>query len=234
MRQAVQKYGMISSGDTVGVGVSGGKDSLVLLSALAKLKEFYPEKFNIKAICVDIGFDNADFSPISDFCRNEGVEFHLEKTRIKQIVFDEMKEKNPCSMCANLRRGAICRAALKLGCNTLALGHNRDDANETLLMNLFFNSRLYSFEPVTVYEDTGLKLIRPMIYVSESRTRACAVKYSLPVMPKICPNDGVSQRENVKKLIENLSNANPDIRANIFSAITSSEYYKKHEKTNGD
>ena len=231
MRQAVQKYNMINEGDSIGVGVSGGKDSLVLLYALNRLRGFYPKKFSIKAISVDIGFENADYSGIRKFCNGENIEFHIEKTVIKQIVFDEMKEKNPCSMCANLRRGALCSAAVNLGCNTIALGHNRDDANETLLMNLFFNSRIYSFEPVTIYENTGLKLIRPLIFVSEGQTNACAVRYSLPVMPKVCPNDGVSQRESIKKLINTMSLHNPDVRTNIFSAICSTDYYKKHENT---
>ncbi len=233
-RQAVQKYNMINSGDVIGVGVSGGKDSLVLLSALNTLKNFYPRKFTVKAISVDIGFENADYSPIKEFCRREDIEFHIEKTQIKQIVFDEIAEKNPCSMCANLRRGALCRASTKLGCNVIALGHNRDDANETLLMNLFFNSRIYSFEPVTMYDDSKLRLIRPLIFVGEGQTLSCAKKYNLPVMKKVCPNDGYSQREHIKNLIEDLYRTNPNVKTNIFSAISSMEYYKKYENNNGE
>ena len=143
---------------------------------------------------------------------------------------DEKKEKNPCSLCANLRRGALCNTALKFNCTKLALGHNMDDANETLIMNLIFNSKITCFEPVTTYSDINISLIRPLIFASESQTGAFARKYNIPVIKKSCPNDGMSRREDIKKLIEEASKLNPRVRTNIFSAISHMNIYTQYEQ----
>ncbi len=234
LRQAIQTYDMINTGDKIAVGVSGGKDSLVLLKALKSLGEFYPKQFEIIAISIDTGFDNADYEPISNFCKNQDIEYTIIKTQIKEIVFDNLKAKSPCALCSKMRRAALCEAALAHGCTKLALGHNKDDATQTYMMNLIYNGNAMCFEPVTYYEDKKIAIIRPLVFASEYETTKCAAEESLPVMDKICPYDGNSKREDTKNLIYSLRAKCKNAEKNIFTAIKNSPEFKKYEKRNSD
>ncbi len=232
MRQAIQKYDMISEGDKILVAVSGGKDSMVMLEGLHILKKFYPKEFDIGVICVDSGFDGSNFDIIKNFCESKNINCHIEKTVIKEVVFEEMKEQNPCSLCSRMRRAALCNYAEKNNFNKLSLGHNRDDANETFIMNLMGNGKLECFEPKTSYDDRAITIIRPMIFVPEGLIYSSCRRNNIPVMKKICPVDGKTKRENTKQMIEIISRNHPGFKDNIFSAIQSLEIYTSKEKEN--
>ena len=222
-RRAIDDYQMIAPGDKIAVGVSAGKDSLTLLCALSELRRFYPVPFELCAITVDMGFDGADFTKIADFCKELDVPFHLVKTEISKIVFDIRKEKNPCSLCAKLRRGALHSAAKELGCNTVALGHHFDDTVETFMMNLFFEGRIGCFSPVTYLSRKEIKLIRPMLYMPEKDVRYFAAKANLPVIKSPCPADGNTEREEMKKLLADLDRKYDGLRYRLFGAIQRGE-----------
>ncbi len=218
-RRAVDDYGMIAEGDKIAVGVSAGKDSLTLLSALAQLRRFYPKKFELIAITVDMGFEGMDFIPIQKFCEGLEVEYHIVPTQISKIIFDVRKEKNPCSLCAKMRRGALHTAAKELGCNKVALGHHFDDVVETFMLNLFYEGRLGCFQPVTYLSRIDLHLIRPLIYMPEKDVRYFANKVSLPVIKSPCPADKNTERERMKELLHELEKNNKGLRYRIFGAI---------------
>ena len=222
-RRAVDDYEMIRDGDKIAVGVSAGKDSLTLLCALASLRRFYPKKFDLCAITVDMGFDGMDFAPIEDLCRELDVPYSVVPTQISKIIFDVRKEKNPCSLCAKMRRGALHTAAKELGCNTVALGHHFDDVIETFMLNLFFEGRLGCFQPVTYLSRMELRLIRPMIYMPEKDVRYFASKSELPVIKSPCLADGNTQREEMKQLLAKLDRENRGLRYRIFGAIQRGE-----------
>jgi tRNA(Ile)-lysidine synthase TilS/MesJ len=223
VRRAVDDYGMIDEGDRIAVGVSGGKDSLALLSALAEMRRFYPKKYSLVAVTVDMGFEGADFTPIKEFCDALDVEFTVQKTDIAKIIFDVRKESNPCSLCAKMRRGCLHAAAVEHGCNKVALGHHFDDAVETFMLNLFFEGRLGCFSPVTYLSRVGIKLIRPMIYMPEKDVRYFASKVELPVVKSPCPADGNTQREEMKQLLRDLDRKHDGLRYRIFAAIQRGE-----------
>ena len=223
-RRAVDDYEMIHEGDKVAVGISGGKDSLTLLCALADLKKFYPKKFDLCAITVDMGFETPmDFSKIQALCDELGVPYHVTKTEIAKIIFDVRKESNPCSLCAKMRRGVLHNTAKELGCNVVALGHHFDDVVDTFMLNLFFEGRLGCFQPVTYLSRADLHLIRPMIYMPEKDVRYFAVKAELPVIKSPCPADGNTQREEINKLIGDLDRKHKGLRYRIFGAIQRGE-----------
>ncbi len=223
VRRAVDDYGMIKDGDKSAVGVSAGKDSLTLLCALAELRRFYPNKFELAAVTVDMGFEGADFSPIRELCDGLGVEYHIVPTQISKIIFDVRKEKNPCSLCAKMRRGALYGYARDIGCQTVALGHHFDDVVETFMLNLFYEGRLGCFQPVTYLSNTGVTLIRPMLYMPEKDVRYFASKNALPVIKSPCPADGNTEREEMKKLLRELEKENKGLRYRIFGAIQRGE-----------
>jgi tRNA(Ile)-lysidine synthase TilS/MesJ len=223
VRRAVDDYDMISEGDKIAVGVSGGKDSLALLSALARLRLFYPKKFDVVAITVDMGFEGGDFSPIQDFCKTLGVEYVIERTEIAKIIFDVRKESNPCSLCAKMRRGSLHAAAVNAGCNKVALGHHYDDAVETFMMNLFFEGRIGCFSPKSYLSNRKITLIRPLIYAQEKDVRYFARRQELPVLQSLCPEDHATERENMKKLLHELERENEGLRHRIFHAMCKSE-----------
>ena len=223
VRRAVDDYNMIEEGDRIAVGISGGKDSLTLLAALAGLKIFYPKKFELVAISEDMGFEGSDWSAVSAFCEKLGVEYHIEKTDISKIVFDIRKESSPCSLCAKMRRGALHRAAKDLGCNVVALGHHFDDAVETFMLNLFFEGRLGCFSPVTYLSRMDITLIRPMIYMPEKEVRYFSNKVDLPVIKSPCPADGNTQREEMKQLLAKLDREHDGLRYRIFGAMQRGE-----------
>ena len=222
-RRAVDDYEMIRDGDKIAVGVSAGKDSLTLLCALADLRRFYPKKFELCAITVDMGFDGMDFSPIRKLCEELDVPYTVVPTQISKIIFDVRKEKNPCSLCAKMRRGALHTAAKELGCNTVALGHHFDDVVETFMLNLFFEGRIGCFQPVTYLSRTDLRLIRPMIYMPEKDVRYFARSANLPVVESPCPADKNTQREDMKQLLSRLERENKGLRYRIFGAIQRGE-----------
>lgn len=224
-RRAVDDYEMISDGDRIAVGVSAGKDSLTLLCALAELRRFYPKKFELCAITVDMGFeDPLDLSPIQKLCDDLGVPYHVIPTEIYEIIFNVRKESNPCSLCAKMRRGALHKAAVELGCNKVALGHHFDDVVDTFMLNLFFEGRIGCFQPVTYLSRMNITLIRPMIYMPEKDIRYFASKEELPVIPSHCPADGETERSEMKKLLTDLERTRyKGLRYRIFGAIQRGE-----------
>ena len=219
IRRCVDDYHMIEAGDTVAVGVSGGKDSLVLLMALNHLRTYYPKPFQLEAITIELGFDGMDFDPVQDLCRELDVPYTRLKTDIKEIVFDVRKEDNPCSLCAKMRRGALCDALRDRGITKLALGHHFDDAVETFLLSLVYEGRISCFEPVTYMSRTGVWQIRPMLYAGEGRIANLAKSLELPIVENPCPQDRGSRRYEVKQLLRDMSRTYPDLRSKIFGAI---------------
>jgi len=222
-RRAIDDYEMISDGDKIAVGVSAGKDSLTLLCALSVLRRFYPKKFELVAITVDMGLDGMDFTPIREFCDSLSVEYHIVPTQISKIIFDVRKEPNPCSLCAKMRRGALHTAAKELGCNKVALGHHFDDVVETFMLNLFYEGRLGCFQPVTYLSRIDLHLIRPLIYMPEKDIRYFTNKASLPVVPSTCPADKNTERERMKELLCELERNNKGLKYRIFGAMQRGE-----------
>ena len=218
-RRAIEDYNMIEDGDKIAVALSGGKDSITLLKALKSLQHFYPKKFNLIAISVNPDFEFFDADFLKRTCEEVGVPLFVEEYNISKIVFEDRKEKNPCSLCANLRRGILNTAAKREGCTKIALGHNLDDVLETFLMNLFFAGNISTFSPVSFMDRSGITLIRPLIYVPEKETKRFVRNSGTAVMPKVCPMDGNSTREYVKQLIVTLSLKNKHVKANIMGAI---------------
>ena len=219
MRKAIQDYNMIQDGDKIAVGLSGGKDSVILLNALYRLKQFLPINFDIMAITIDPGFDNFDTSYLKDLCYNLGIEYVIYDSHIKDIVFDIRNEKNPCSLCANLRRGMLNSVAIEHGCNKIALGHHMDDVIETLFLSLFYEGHIHTFSPVTYLSRSNIYLIRPMIYVEEKQIKSVINKSDFKIMNKCCSQDGFTKREYMKDLFKKLILDIPNVRSNIFGAI---------------
>ena len=218
VRRCVEDYNMISPGDKIAVGVSGGKDSLALLVLLAELKKYNHKPFELEAVTVDLGF-GMDFSGIEKLCRDLDVKFNLVETQIAPVIFDYRQEKNPCSMCAKMRRGAINQMLLERGLNKLALGHHYDDAVETFMMSLLYEGRISCFQPVTDLDRTGIIQIRPMLYLHEQTVDNFANKMNLPVIQNRCPVDKRTKREEIKKLVYELSGRYPDLKERVFGAM---------------
>lgn len=218
-RRAIQDYDMIRAGDCIAVGVSGGKDSLVLLIALSELRRFYPLPFTLRAIHVDLGFDGADLAETRRICREHEIPLSIVKTQIGRVIFDERREKNPCSLCSKMRRGALAHAAAELGCGTLALGHHKDDVVETLLLNLFYAGRIATFEPKSYLDRSGLTLIRPLLYLDEKEILYYCNRHAVTPDKSNCPANEKTRREEIKQLIRALSRENRDLTAKIFGAI---------------
>lgn len=222
LRKAIDEYEMIEDGDKIAIALSGGKDSITLLMALKNLQIFYPKKFDIIAVSVNPGFEffNSDF--LRKTCDNLKVPYVEEISHIKEIVFDIRKEKNPCSLCANLRRGILNSVAIREGCNKIALGHNEDDVLETFLLNLFYNGNVSCFAPVSYMDRSKITLIRPLIYAPEKEIKRFIKKNQIEVMPKNCPMDGVSKREDMKRMIYDLERQIPNVRSNLYGAVARS------------
>ncbi len=218
VRRCVDDYNMIREGDRIAVGVSGGKDSLVLLVLLAGLREYFNKPFELEAVTIDMGL-GMDYGPVEELCRSVQVPYTVVKTQIAPIIFDHRKEKNPCSMCSKMRRGALNQAILDKGFNKLALGHHYDDAVETFVMNLLFEGRIGCFQPVTDLDRTGITQIRPMLYIHEKTVDNFAVRRGLPVIENRCPVDKSTKREEVKQLVYDLSKTYPDLKERIFGAM---------------
>ena len=218
VRRCVDDYDMIKEGDRIAVGVSGGKDSLVLLVLLAGLKKYFNKPFELEAITIDMGL-GMDYSEIQALCDKWEVPYTVVKTEIGPIIFDYRKEKNPCSMCSKMRRGALNQAILDKGFNKLALGHHYDDAVETFMMSLIYEGRISCFQPVTNLDRTGIIQIRPMLYIHEKTVDNFAVRKELPVVENRCPVDKHTKREEIKQLVYDLSATYPDLRERIFGAM---------------
>jgi len=215
----VEDYNMIDAGDRVVVGVSGGKDSVLTLAALARLREFYPKKFDVVAMTIDPGAPGMDFAPVARLCGELGVEYHLIPVPIYEIVFEARKEKNPCSLCAKLRRGALSTEMNKLGLRKIALGHHYDDAVETMLMSLLIEGRISCFQPVTYLDRSGVTQIRPLLYVEERDVRGAVRRLGLPVVENPCPANGFTKREEMKELLPRLEKQFPQAKKKIFGAM---------------
>lgn len=229
VRKAVEEYDMIQDGDKIAVGISGGKDSLTLLCALARMRIFLKQKFSLIAITIDMGFENADFSEIAQLCKELEVEYHIIPTQIYEIIFNVRKEASPCSLCSRMRRGAIHDAAKELGCNKIALGHHFDDVVETFMLNLFFEGRIGCFSPITYLSRKDVTMIRPLIYTHEKDIKAFSKKENLPVYKSPCPADGHTQRAKMKDFLDIYEKEHPGLYNRILGAIQRSEVDGFHE-----
>lgn len=219
VRRAIDDYHMIEEGDKIAVGISGGKDSLTLLYALHGLKRFYPKKFEIHAVTVDLGFQNLNLDKIKEICEELQVEYTIVSTEIAKIIFEDRKESNPCSLCAKMRKGALNDAIKAAGCNKVAYAHHKDDVVETMLMSLIFEGRFHTFSPVTYLDRMDLTVIRPLMYMNEADVIGFINKYDVPVVKSPCPADGNTKREYIKQLLRNLNLENPGVKERMFTAI---------------
>ncbi|MEF9945137.1 MAG: ATP-binding protein [Lachnospiraceae bacterium] len=218
-RKAVDEYAMIEEGDHIAVGISGGKDSLTLLYALHGLKRFYPKKFTLSAITVDLGYQEFDLSPVERLCAELEVPYQIVKTDIAKILFDERKESNPCSLCAKMRKGALNEAVKEMGCNKVAYAHHKDDIIETMLLSLIFEGRFHSFSPLTYLDRMDLTVIRPIMFVDEADVIGFRNRYDLPVVKSKCPIDGYTKRQYAKELVKQLNTEHPGAKSRMFTAI---------------
>jgi tRNA 2-thiocytidine biosynthesis protein TtcA len=235
-RRAADEFLMIDDGDTIAVGVSGGKDSLTLLCVLAELRRFYPKHFNLQAITIDMGFAEIgsgapDFDSIAALCKSLDVPFHITRTHMARVIFEERKERSPCSLCSNMRRGIINDTAIKLGCNKVAYGHHNDDLIETFFLNLIHEGRLATFLPVTYLSRRGITVIRPFIYVPEKAIREFATRNKLPVAPPLCPADGHTQRAAVKELLHGLNRSYKGFKHRAFNAVKKAGLLEMREES---
>ena len=219
VRRALDDYQMIQENDKIAVGISGGKDSLALLYALAGIRKFYPRKFDILAITVDLGFPHMDFSPVRKLCEDLHVEYHIVHTQIAQIVFQSRQDASCCSLCAKMRKGALVDYAKQLNCTGIAYAHHMDDVIETAFMSMLYEGRFYCFPPVTYFEDRQMNIIRPLIYVSEAEILGFKNKYQLPVVKNECPADGNTKREYVKQRLRDIQRDYCDAKKHIFHAV---------------
>ncbi len=230
LRKGISKYQLIRDGDKIAVGVSGGKDSVVLLKLLAEYKKFAPEKFDLVAITVDLDFTDApaDFTPIKELCESLNVPYYVEKTEIGKIVFDVRQETNPCALCSKMRKGALNTLAKKLGCNKVALGHHADDLTDTLMLSLLYEGRLSTFAPKSYLDKIDLTLIRPMVMIKEMNV--IAYSKTLPIVKSCCPANKQTKREYVKGLISKIGEDIPQVRDMLFTALIHPERYNLFDK----
>ena len=223
VRKAVDDYQMIAEGDKIAVGVSGGKDSICLLLALKHLQRFYPKHFELEAITVSLGLPGANYDDIQAFCDEIGVHYSVVHTEIGQIIFEERKEKNPCSLCAKMRKGALNTQAEALGCNKVALGHNKDDVVETFFMSLFYEGRINCFAPVSYLDRSKLHSIRPLMYVPEWECRSFVKQNNIQIVKNPCLADGNTKRQETKELLAQLSKDYDNLQEKVFGAIKRSQ-----------
>lgn len=221
MRKAINEYDLIHNGDRICVGVSGGKDSIVLLHGLSLLRRFIGIDYEIIALTLDMGFNgtSGDFTPLADFCQKSEIEYHVIRTQIGEIVFDVRKEPNPCSLCARMRRGALHNAAVSLGCNKIALGHNYDDVVETFIMNLFTEGRIGCFSPISFLDRKQIHLIRPLVLAYEREIKKACLKNELPIIKSRCPADGSTNRQKTKEFIAEMEQNSHGFKDRIFGAM---------------
>lgn len=225
LRRADEDFGMIKNGETIAVGVSGGKDSMALLYALHLYKNFAKVKFEFTAVTVDLGFKGFDPQPIDQFCKSLNVPYTCVKTQISQIIFDERKESNPCSLCSKLRKGALFAELKKQGIEKCAFAHHRDDCLETLLMSMFYEGRIRTFKPVTYLDRTGITLIRPLVYLAEHEVVSAVRRHKIPVINSPCPASGTTKRQETKELLSYISKNNPKARDILLTALKNKDQY---------
>ncbi len=223
VRRAVEEFDLIKDGDKIAVGVSGGKDSITLLYALKLFQRFSPVNYELEAITVTLGFDNFDITPIENFCEKIEVPLSINETLISKIVFDVKKEKNPCSLCANMRRGALHTTMQKRNCNVLALGHHSDDVIETLFLNLFYTGRIKTFSPKTYLTRRDVTVIRPMLYATEHQVIGAIRRHDLPTVKNPCPANENTKREEIKDYMKQIYKNIPPARNNIMTALKNEE-----------
>jgi PP-loop family. len=221
LRRAVEDFNMIEEGDRIAVGVSGGKDSLVLLKALKLYQYFSPVKYELEAITLTMGLDDFDLTGVAEFCKELEIPYTIQETQIGKIVFDVRKEKNPCSLCAKMRRGALHNVALERGCHKVALAHHREDVIETIFLSLFYEGRFNTFSPVTYLDRKDITLIRPLVYTPEADIIGVAKRYQLPIVKNPCPMDGHSKRQYMKNLIKHIAKDIPNVQDQILTALKS-------------
>ena len=229
-RKAVDDYEMIQPDDKIAIGISGGKDSITLLYALKHLQRFYPNKFDLIAITVDLGYKDFNLDNIKALCEQLDVPYYIVNTEIADIIFNQRKEASPCSLCAKMRKGALNDKAKELGCNKIAYAHHKDDVIETMLLSLIYEGRFYAFSPVTYLDKMDLTVIRPMIYVPEVDVIGFKNRYELPVEKNPCPKDGFTRREYVKQLLRQLNLDNPGVKNRMFTAIVNGIEAYSHER----
>lgn len=222
-RKAVDEYDMIQENDHIAVGISGGKDSLTLLYAFHGLKRFYPKKFELSAVTVDLGFKDFNLSPIQALCKELDIPYRIVRSDIYDILFHIRKESNPCSLCAKMRKGALNQAVREMGCNKVAYAHHKDDIIETMLLSLIFEGRFHSFSPRTYLDRMDLTVIRPLMFVDEMDVIGFKNKYNLPVVKSKCPVDGHTKRQYAKELLRQLNEENPGVRERMFHAIVTGD-----------
>ena len=220
LRRAIDDYHMIEENDRIAIGISGGKDSLALLYGMHGLRRFYPKKFEIHAVTVDLGFDNLNLDQIKEICKQLEVPYTIVDTDIADVIFHQRKESNPCSLCAKMRKGALNDAIKTAGCNKVAYAHHKDDVVETMLMSLIYEGRFHTFSPVTYLDRMDLTVIRPLMYMQESDVIGFINKYEIPVVKSPCPADGHTKREYIKQLLRQLNLENPGVKERMFAAIT--------------
>lgn len=225
MRRAIQEFSMIEPGDRIAVGLSGGKDSIALLAALWRYQHFSPEPFELEAITLDLGFPDMDFSPVADFCAAHDIPYTVGKTQIGTIVFEVRNEKNPCALCARMKRGALHDLALSRGCRKLAFGHHGDDVIETFFLSLFYEGRVNTFKPVTYLDRKNITLIRPLVTTWEKDILASQACAALPVVKSTCPADGHTKREEIKETIKDLRKTVPELNERVLKAINNKEQF---------
>lgn len=225
-RQCIQQFDLIQEGDRITLGISGGKDSLALLYAMAGLKKFYPKKFEIIAVTADLGFGSFDMSAVENLCRELEVEYHLLKTDIATIMKEKVKKGTYCAMCAKLRKGAINNFAKENGCNKVAYAHHQDDIVETMMLSLIYEGQFYTFGPKTYYKEADITVIRPLINIPESDMKGFRNKYSLPCVKNPCPHDGTTRRQYVKDLVAKINKDNPGVKKKMYNAILKGKIYE--------
>lgn len=239
IKKAVKDFDMIQDGDVIGVGVSGGKDSVTLLHALKLFQNFSPVKYELKALSLTLGFDNFDLEPIQKLCNEIDVEYIIKPTQIGKIVFEERNEKNPCSLCSRFKRAALHNLCKENSITKLALGHHRDDGIETLFLSMFYEGRISTFEPVTYLSRKDLTMIRPMIYVEEKDIKKAVKKHSIPVVKSPCPADGNTKREYMKQALLSFYKDIPPAKQNLLNALMNTDQlniwgFKKNNHKRGN
>ena len=225
LRQAIDQYHMIEPEDHIAIGISGGKDSLTLLYGLASLQKFYPIPFTLSAITVDLGLEPMNLGPIQALCGSFHIPYEVVTTEIGKILFDIRKETNPCSLCAKMRKGALNQKAMELGCNKIAYAHHKDDIIETAMMSLLYEGRFYAFPPVTWFEDKGIRVIRPLMYVEEGQVRGFIRRQEIRILKSPCPVDGTTRRAYAKDLLMKLDRETPGAKERMFHAIVTGNIY---------
>ena len=230
LRRADEDYNMIAENDKIALGLSGGKDSMLLLYALSLYKHFSRNKYEVSAFTVDLGFDNFDTAAIEDYCRLLGIKHTLIKTNIAKIVFDTRRESNPCALCSKMRKGVMFTEMKKQGITKCAFAHHREDCLESFLLSILYEGRLRTFSPVTYLSRQNITLIRPFIYLPEKDVKAAVRKHDIPVVSNPCPANGSTKREEIKKLLAIICASSPDAREKMLTALKNTQQYSLWDK----